>query len=112
ALRAAAAGADAVDLRRAAAVAHEIDAAAVAGEGGLGVDAAALHQAARFAAVGVDGVELRAAVAAQGDGQRAPVRRPGGRAVGAAEVGDQAPPAGGHLVHVHHRLARLEGDVG
>jgi hypothetical protein len=69
-----------------------------------------LQQAPRLAAVGVDGVELRAAVAAQRDGQVRPSGDQAGRCW-SPEVGDQA-RAAGHVVHIDHRLARLEGHIG
>uniref|UniRef100_A0A7S4D5R6 Uncharacterized protein n=1 Tax=Heterosigma akashiwo TaxID=2829 RepID=A0A7S4D5R6_HETAK len=112
ALGSAAADGHAIDLRAAAAVADEIDLAAVRRVAGLGVDGAALREAAQAGAVAVDHEELGAAFARQAEGQLLPIRRPGRCAVGALEVGQHAALAGLHVLDAHRGLAALEAHIG
>ena len=112
ALGRAAARGHAVDLRRAAAVAREVEPAAVGAVLGLGVDRRARRETARIAAVPADREQLRAAFARERHGKALAVGRPRRRAVRAAEIGDRAALAAGDVVDEDDRLLALERDVG
>src|SRR5712692_949586 len=112
ALRLAAGGRHAVDLRAAAAVGGEVDPLAVAREARLGIDRRRAGKAAQAAAVGVDEEDLRAALARQRDGELAAVGRPGRRRVRSPEVGYDIPLPVEQRVDIDHRLLVLERDIG
>src|SRR5467141_3410909 len=112
ALRLAAGGRHAVDLRAAAAIGGEVDPLAVAREARLGIDRRRAGEAAQAAAVGVEEEELRAALARQRDGEPAAVGRPGGGRVRPPEVGDDVALAVEQRMDIDHRLLVLERDIG
>src|SRR3546814_16376618 len=100
-----------VDLRLAAAVGGEVQAAAVGAPRRLGIDAELVGDLGQRLAAQVHQVDFGVAAARQGQRQAAAVGRERRRTVDAAEAGDQLAAAAGNVLDYTRRFALLEANL-